>query len=193
MALNRSLEGKHLLCEGKTCSCSWHWNTKIKKVNVIHFKTALFCERMNSEIRYKISCIIWYDWFQILRCARDCVSILHLTLFKRLIVISPSSFICKQYFVWHVSDNLHKNASKACLFWNISSKPATTKNRLRWRNAFCCTRLQFFAKYKQGSEKCSQTHQIVGTDFDLHTFSLNANWFSSSQDKSWMTVTFFFN
>jgi len=51
VALNRPLEGKHLLCEGKTCSCLWHWNTKIKKVNVIHFKTALFCERINPEVK----------------------------------------------------------------------------------------------------------------------------------------------
>ena len=61
VALYRSLEGKHLLCEGKTCSCLWHWNTKIKKVNVIHFKTALFCERMNPEakIQNKLCYSIW--------------------------------------------------------------------------------------------------------------------------------------
>ena len=61
VALNRSLEGKHHLWEGKTCSCLWHWNTKIKKVNVIHFKTALFCERMNPEakIQNKLCYSIW--------------------------------------------------------------------------------------------------------------------------------------
>ena len=85
VALNRSLEGKHHLWEGKTCSCLWHWNTKIKKVNVIHFKTALFCERMNPEVKIQTnSC---YSIFLFSNLTMNCVSISHLTLLENLIVI----------------------------------------------------------------------------------------------------------
>ena len=87
VALNRSLEGKHLLCEGKTCSCSWHWNTKIKKVNVIHFKTALFCERMNPEFEIQTnSCYSIFLFSNLTMNFRLCVYITF-NIVKNLIVI----------------------------------------------------------------------------------------------------------